>query len=169
MIAQYLNEHASLTGHPGAHLAESLAVKSQSGFRVLLIEKNSHFQHIFAFPRYAVTNAAPTHKAFIPYKASRLGQDGAVIQAGVSGLTRTAALLDREVLLDGERVRSIPFSALVSAFEKMDGVTLLTLGRPSRQAQVKLLPQRCQHLRSRMVPLTSANTRAKLRRLCGSF
>jgi hypothetical protein len=51
----------------------------------------------------------------------------------------------------------------------MDGLTLLTLGRPSRQAQVKLLPQRCQHLRSQMVPRTSANTPAKLRRLRESF
>jgi NADH dehydrogenase FAD-containing subunit len=97
----------------GMNTAESLANASQGRFRVLLIEKNSHFQHLFAFPRYAVTTRVPTHKAFIPYQAKKLGTDGAIIQAVAIGLTKDEVHLDRSVTLDGESVDRIPFAALV--------------------------------------------------------
>lgn len=99
----------------GMNTAESLANASQGRFRVLLIEKNSHFQHLFAFPRYAVTTQVPTHKAFIPYQQKKFGANGAIIQAAAVGLTREAVLLDRRVTLDGESVDKIPFAALVSS------------------------------------------------------
>jgi hypothetical protein len=97
----------------GMNTAESLANASQGRFRVLLIEKNSHFQHLFAFPRYAVTKQVPTHKAFIPYQAKKLGADGAIVQAAAIGLTKDKVLLDRSIMLDGKPVDRIPFVALV--------------------------------------------------------
>lgn len=82
---------------------------------MLLVERNSHFQHLFAFPRYAVTTKVPTNKAFIPYQTSRLGEGGSFIQASVIGLTSSAVQLDRKVTLDGEQVDSIPYFALAIA------------------------------------------------------
>jgi hypothetical protein len=97
----------------GMNTAESLANAAQGRFRVLLIEKNSHFQHLFAFPRYAITTQVRTHKAFIPYQAKKLGADGAIVQAAAIGLTKDKVLLDRSILLDGKPVDRIPFVALV--------------------------------------------------------
>ena len=100
----------------GLNTAESLANASQGRFRVLLIEKNSHFQHLFAFPRYAVTTKVPTHKAFIPYQAKKLGANGAILQAAAVGLSKDEVRLDRSVTLDGKSVDRIPFAALVCYF-----------------------------------------------------
>lgn len=96
----------------GLNVAESLAKASNDNFRVLLIEKNSHFQHLFAFPRYALSTKLDTHKAFIPYQASRLGQQGLIVQAKAVHLSKDTVTLDREVELDGKLTDSIPFAAL---------------------------------------------------------
>jgi NADH dehydrogenase FAD-containing subunit len=97
------------------NVAEQLGKAAQGRFRVLLIERNSHFQHLFAFPRYAVTTKVPTNKAFIPHQPSRLGVNGSFIQASAIGLTESAIQLDRGVMLDGEQVDSIPYFALAIA------------------------------------------------------
>jgi NADH dehydrogenase FAD-containing subunit len=96
----------------GLNLAESLATSSRGRFRIMVIEKNSHFQHLFAFPRYAVTTKVDTHKGFIPYQASRLGQDGAFFQAKAINLNKDTVTLDREVDLDGVSTKEIPYAAL---------------------------------------------------------
>lgn len=80
---------------------------------MLLIEKNSHFQHLFAFPRFAVTTAVNTHKAFIPYTAGKFGKDGVVLQAAVTSISKSTVQLDRKVSLDGQDQDTIPFSFLV--------------------------------------------------------
>src|SRR6187402_1370264 len=53
----------SFTGH---HLARRLANSLPTGYRIVLVEKNSHFNYSFNFPRYCVV---PGHekKACIPY------------------------------------------------------------------------------------------------------
>jgi NADH dehydrogenase FAD-containing subunit len=56
----------------GIILAKRLARSLPTGYRVILIEKNSHFNYLFNFPRYSVV---PGHeeKAFIPYDAIMKG------------------------------------------------------------------------------------------------
>ncbi|KAF8867322.1 putative amid-like NADH oxidoreductase [Acephala macrosclerotiorum] len=49
----------------GVQLARRLTESLPTGYRVVLIEKNSHFKHLFNFPRYSVTGNEK--KAFIPY------------------------------------------------------------------------------------------------------
>lgn len=101
----------------GVNAAQQLAARFQGRFQVLLIEKNSHFQHIFAFPRFAAVAGVDTHKAFIPYVpgtfASYLPDSGIVIQARVSSLTHSVIKLDKKVLLRGQTLDSIPYSYLV--------------------------------------------------------
>ncbi|RDW57353.1 putative amid-like nadh [Coleophoma crateriformis] len=126
----------------GVNAAQQLAAAFAGRFRVMLIEKNSHFQHLFAFPRFAVATGVDTHRAFIPYVPGTFAAcppgSGAVIQARVSELTKSAVHLDRKVLLDGLPTDSIPYSFLVIATgtkltppsslpgsEKLDGVAYL--------------------------------------------
>ena len=126
----------------GVNTAQQLAAAFHGQYRVLLIENNSHFQHLFAFPRFAVTTDVDTHKAFIPYTpgafASSPPGSGKVVQARVTSLNRDSVQLDRKVELDGLDVDTIPFAYLVLATgtkltppsslpgtEKLDGVTYL--------------------------------------------
>ena len=73
---------------------------------------------MFAFPRFAVATGVETHKAFIPYHPGAFADcppnSGAVVQARVIGLSKTAVQLDRRVFLDGDQVDSIPYAYLVS-------------------------------------------------------
>ncbi|KAF2847412.1 FAD/NAD(P)-binding domain-containing protein [Plenodomus tracheiphilus IPT5] len=99
----------------GLNLAESLATSAQGRYRILLVEKNSHFQHLFAFPRYAITSRVDAHKAFIPFQKSRLGERGAIVQAKVVELTKDLVVLDGQVDIDGKQTDKIPYAALAIA------------------------------------------------------
>lgn len=136
----------------GLNVAESLARASTDKFRVLLIEKNSHFQHLFAFPRYALTTKVDTHKAFIPYQKSRLGQQGAIIQAKALRLSKDVITLDREIELDGQKTNQIPYAALaittgtklsppstLPGSEKLDGTAYLRKHAAQVEASKKIV------------------------------
>ncbi|KAF3037592.1 hypothetical protein E8E11_005703 [Didymella keratinophila] len=136
----------------GLNLAEALAKQSGDKFRVLLIEKNSHFQHLFAFPRYALTTKVDTHKAFIPYQKSRLGLAGAIIQAKALELSKDSITLDREVELDGVKTSQIPYAALaittgtklsppstLPGSEKLDGTAYLRKHAAQVEASNKIV------------------------------
>ncbi|KIK99529.1 hypothetical protein PAXRUDRAFT_131941, partial [Paxillus rubicundulus Ve08.2h10] len=50
----------------GYRAAQVLAAGLPSGWRVVLVDRNSHFNHVYNLPRYAVL-PGHEHKAFIPY------------------------------------------------------------------------------------------------------
>ncbi|KDN45311.1 hypothetical protein K437DRAFT_294604 [Tilletiaria anomala UBC 951] len=50
----------------GMHAAAVLAARLPPSHRVILIERNSHFNHLYVFPRFSVL-PGHEHKAFIPY------------------------------------------------------------------------------------------------------
>ncbi|CDS00533.1 uncharacterized protein SPSC_02082 [Sporisorium scitamineum] len=52
----------------GMHAATVLAQKLPPTHRVILIERNSHFNHLYVFPRFSVL-PGHEHKAFIPYSS----------------------------------------------------------------------------------------------------
>lgn len=83
----------------------------------MLIEKNSHFHHLFAFPRFAVTNEVPTQKAFIPYLPGTFAAappgSGTVLQAKVVDVDSSTVKLDRKVSLDDQLVDKISYEFLV--------------------------------------------------------
>jgi NADH dehydrogenase FAD-containing subunit len=101
----------------GLNTAQQLATKFHGRFQILLIEKNSHFQHLFAFPRFAVTSKVDTHKAFIPFTPGAFAAcpagSGVVVRAGVTGIEDKEIRLDRSVELNGRAVSSIPYEYLV--------------------------------------------------------
>ncbi|WFD44669.1 hypothetical protein MPSI1_003339 [Malassezia psittaci] len=50
----------------GMHAAMVLAKKLPASHRVILVEQNSHFNHLYVFPRFTVY-PGHEHKAFVPY------------------------------------------------------------------------------------------------------
>ena len=49
----------------GAHAARTLSQKLPRSWRVVCIDRNTHFNHVYALPRFAVV-PGHEHKAFIP-------------------------------------------------------------------------------------------------------
>ncbi|KAI0316943.1 apoptosis-inducing factor [Amylostereum chailletii] len=82
--------------YAGSKAAELIAEKMHATHRTILVEKNTHFQHLFAFPRFAVV---PTHehKAFIPFfDAHRTlpAETKAVVNARVTEVHPDCVVLD---------------------------------------------------------------------------
>ncbi|RDL38720.1 FAD protein [Venustampulla echinocandica] len=93
----------------GAFLARRLGESLPSGYKVILIEKNSHFNFCFNFPRYSVVQGHEQN-AFIPYDGLASGTP-----AGIFEIIRDTAtgIRDEEVeLASGKR---IPFAYLAVA------------------------------------------------------
>ena len=93
----------------GAKAAELIAEKMHATHQTILVEKNTHFQHLFAFPRFAVV-PKHEHKAFIPFTNmfnTTPGGVGTVVNARVMDVKPSKVLLDH-----GE---PIPFEYLVMA------------------------------------------------------
>ncbi|SGY85969.1 BQ5605_C009g05792 [Microbotryum silenes-dioicae] len=86
--------------------------QKKDSYRVVVVEKQSHFSHLFAFPRFAIV-PSHEHKAFIPLS---LPSPHLLLRAIVESITPHSSLLpDRPVQLDGKKVTELPFEALVLA------------------------------------------------------
>lgn len=53
----------SYAGHEAVRILSEILPES---YKIVLLERNSHFNHVYVFPRYSVVDGH-THKAFIPY------------------------------------------------------------------------------------------------------
>ncbi|KAM0724018.1 hypothetical protein Q7P37_001009 [Cladosporium fusiforme] len=95
----------------GLCLAQKLIRSVPSGYRVVLVERNSHFNYAFNFPRYAVF-AHPGHEkfAFIPYDGIAKGAPSGIFEL-VRGQA-TSISLQGVSIKDGEL---IPYAYLVIA------------------------------------------------------
>lgn len=100
----------------GCAAAKELAAALPATHRVLLVEPHSHFNHLFAFPRFAV-HPSHEHKAFIPY--TRLFHDPSIpdpsihqiLQAKVVKVAGDHVELDRQTSLGD----IVPFEFLAIA------------------------------------------------------
>lgn len=75
------------------------------GYRLVLIEEKSHFNHVFAFPRASVISGFE-HELFIPYDNVFSGDEtiGKVVRARASAIHEDYVELDRDVPGFGKRV-----------------------------------------------------------------
>ncbi|KAJ9397562.1 hypothetical protein DTO282F9_5567 [Paecilomyces variotii] len=98
----------------GRATAQELARIIPKSHRVLLIEPHSHFNHLFAFPRFSIV-PDHEHKAFIPYSnlfaATPDPSAHAVVQARVLSVRPQYVQVDREWQGSNE----IPFEYLAIA------------------------------------------------------
>lgn len=112
---------------------ELISTLPSTDYRVVVVEKNSHFGHLFAYPRYApearalfspLTLPAPRfalttpglyeHKAFIPYTTT-LALPHTIVRAAAVTIHERSVTLDRPISLDGTDVTELNFEALVMA------------------------------------------------------
>ncbi|KAJ6547009.1 hypothetical protein B0H19DRAFT_953194 [Mycena capillaripes] len=88
----------------GIDLVKGLAATLPTGFKVLWVEKNSHFNYSYNFPRFSVVPGYE-HTAFIPYDGIAKGAPAGLltrVQDTVVGLTDTQVLLASGPKLDYE-------------------------------------------------------------------
>ncbi|KAL2812285.1 hypothetical protein BJX63DRAFT_432727 [Aspergillus granulosus] len=74
----------------GLQLVKRLTQTIPTGYKVIWIEKNSHLNYVFAFPRFSVVQGFEA-RAFIPYTAVEAGAPGGClrkIQGVVTGVLR---------------------------------------------------------------------------------
>ncbi|KAI8800397.1 hypothetical protein BJ742DRAFT_686192 [Cladochytrium replicatum] len=137
----------------GMNMAKELAANLPSSHRVVIVEANSHFNHLFSFPRFAVLSGHGEEKTFVPYTnlfSQHPPGSGKVVQAKAlsvhpfehhrPGSPAGYVLLDRAVALeDGvDATDKLPFTHLVVATgtklqkpwsmpgtEKKDGIKVL--------------------------------------------
>ncbi|KAF2840034.1 FAD/NAD(P)-binding domain-containing protein [Patellaria atrata CBS 101060] len=92
---------ASFAGLYGAKL---LADSVPTGYRVIVIEKNSHFNFTWVFPRFSVVSGQE-HKAFVPYRsylASCPNGSYQFIQGMVTSVNRNSVQLEGGKSIDFE-------------------------------------------------------------------
>ena len=83
-----------------------------------MIEQQTHFEHLFAFTRFAVCPGLPAKKAFIPFNPGTFKdcppESGVVLHAKVVGISKKAVTLDQPAeLAPGQLSTQIPYSYLV--------------------------------------------------------
>lgn len=102
--------------------AQQLAAEFRGRYRILVIEPNSHFSWLFAFPRFASAATGANiqdqvRKAFLPFQPGLFfdekGGVGSIVQAKVEHVTQISVKLDRNVKLDGCETSEVPFRFLV--------------------------------------------------------
>jgi NADH dehydrogenase FAD-containing subunit len=90
--------------YAGTYLAQRLSETLPSGYKAVLIERNSHFNHLFVFPRFGIIPGRE-HMAFIPYDGlSSWGPPGIFqhIRDSVTGITSNQVQLASGKSLDYE-------------------------------------------------------------------
>ncbi|RDB15801.1 Apoptosis-inducing factor 2 [Hypsizygus marmoreus] len=124
----------------GIHLARQLSHTLPTGYRVVLIEKHSHLNYLFSFPRFSVVEGHES-KAFIPYPTNFPGAPEGVF----ARVQDTAVSIDQHTvtLASGETLEyeflalttgcTLPPPANVRATEKKDGCAELR----AMQANIK--------------------------------
>ncbi|TFY82156.1 hypothetical protein EWM64_g1851 [Hericium alpestre] len=93
----------------GSKAAELIGAEMYKTHRTILIERNTHFNNLFAFPRYAVV-PKHEHRAFLPYTTmfAHLLPGAVSVHRG-----RVTEIQADRVVLEGEE--SIPYEYLVIA------------------------------------------------------
>ncbi|KAK2882576.1 hypothetical protein FQN49_000224 [Arthroderma sp. PD_2] len=113
--------------YAGVHLAQRLTESLPTGYRAVLIERNSHFNHLFVFPRYGVVPGME-QSAFIPYDGiARSAPPGIFkhIQGSATGITPNQVQLASGETIDYEYLAVAtgswqPSPAKLTSTEKSD-------------------------------------------------
>lgn len=90
--------------YAGIHLARRLSETLPTGYRAVLVERNSHFNHLFVFPRFGVVPGRE-QTAFVPYDGiPSFGPRGILrhVRGSVSSFTPTQVRLASGESIDYE-------------------------------------------------------------------
>lgn len=131
-----------LISNVGQFAAQKIAKDHGERYKVVVIERNSHYEYLFAFTRFAVYSGLEARKAFVPFMPGTFydcpANSGTVVQAIAVDVDTATVHLDRPVLIDGIQYSKVPYAFLVIATgtrmpppnnllssEKGDGVAFL--------------------------------------------
>lgn len=116
-----LNANLHSNTRSGAHAARVLAKGLPQGWRVVVVDRNSHMNHLYVLPRYAVL-PGHEHKAFIPYTSNMFRDPDASVSslflhAQASALSPHSITVSRPFPAYGidEPARKLQFDYLVYA------------------------------------------------------
>ncbi|KAK0477886.1 hypothetical protein IW261DRAFT_1484350 [Armillaria novae-zelandiae] len=100
----------------GSRAAQILATRIPKGWRILLIDRNSHANHVYVLPRFSVL-PGHEHKAFIPYHSVFQGakDDILVLHATVLSLTAKSVTLSRSFPEHGIATTEVSYNYAIYA------------------------------------------------------
>ncbi|CAG8960263.1 hypothetical protein HYFRA_00012783, partial [Hymenoscyphus fraxineus] len=129
----------------GGVLSRSLAESLPSGFRVILVERNSHFNFTFNFPRYSVVSGRE-HKAFVPYNGLRGNNAPKGIFEQIQDIA--VGFTEKEVHLKSGK--SIPFKylAIATGVKQSPPAKLLSRQKDEACHELQVLQLRIQQSKS---------------------
>lgn len=129
----------------GVELVRRLSESLPTGYKVIMVEKNSHFNYTFNFPRYSVLQGRE-HTAFIPYNGIvKRAPDGIFfhVQDTVENITATQVHLASGDTIDYEYLAiatgsAQPPPARLSSTDWQDGCSELRSIQESIKASKKI-------------------------------
>jgi NAD(P)H-nitrite reductase large subunit len=116
----------------GFIVTKRLAETLPTGYRVILVERNSHLNYLFAFPRFSVAKGNEEF-AFIPYDGLAAGAP-----EGIFDHVRDTAVDIREDVVELERGRKLAYEFLVIATGTSSGLPSKVAATDSLKAQEEL-------------------------------
>lgn len=126
--------------YTGIYLARRLAETIPSGYKVILIEKNSHFNHVFNFPRYSVMQGSKG-KAFVPYDGLAAGQPTGAFER----IRDTVVdMREGEVVLESGKVVEFEFLAIVTGTTQPAPVRLMATDKEGECEELRTLQTKIQ-------------------------
>lgn len=136
----------------GISLARRLCEILPSGWRVVLVERNSHFHFPFVFPRYGVV-PGHEHKAFIPYDE--------ILCAGRKGVPKGIFVRVRDAVAEVGPTEVRLVGGAVVPFQYLAVATGTSSPRPSRLASADR-HEACAELRALQTEISAADRIAVL-------
>lgn len=135
----------------GATLSRRLAESLPSGYRVILVERNSHFNYTFNFPRYSVTQGRE-HKAFVPYD----GLSGSNAPEGIFEQVKdtVVGLTEEEVQLKSGKYIPYQYLAIATGVTQSPPAKLLANEKTEACHELQALQRRVQE--SKTIALVGA-------------
>lgn len=122
----------------GTYLARRLTESLPSGYKVILIEKNSHFNYTFNFPRYSVLQGHE-QQAFIPFHGLSKNAPKGIYEQIQDEVT---LIEDGEVeLASGKRI-AYAYLAIATGARQPPPAKLLASEQPEACTELKVLQKR---------------------------
>ncbi|EST08196.1 Pyridine nucleotide-disulfide oxidoreductase, NAD-binding domain protein [Kalmanozyma brasiliensis GHG001] len=127
----------------GIRLAQALLPSLPSTHRLVVVEANSHFHHLFTFPRFSVLRRGGEEKALVPYShalvdAEKPGVEGRMVHARAVAIHESGEggylQLDRKVDDFGEKI-DFDYLALATGTELREPWSLPSASHDGAQAK----------------------------------
>jgi apoptosis-inducing factor 2 len=122
----------------GLVLAKKLMETLPTGYRIVLIEKNSHFNYSFNFPRFSVMPGYE-HQAFVPYDGVSRGAPAGIFKH-IHGIA-TKITNDVVLLESGEKIE-YSYLAVVTGSSQTPPAKVVATEKPEACSEMRTFQER---------------------------